>query len=78
MATTKKRLNITLDAETEKFISILAKRDNVPEATKAAELLREAIEIEEDKIWIEIAESRDTPAAEYISHEEIWKKYGIK
>lgn len=78
MATTKKRLNITLDKETQEFIAILAKRDAVPEATKAAQLLREAIEIEEDKIWLEIAESRDTPDAEYISEKEVWKKFGIK
>lgn len=78
MATTKKRLNITLDKETQEFIAILAKRDAVPEATKAAQLLREAIEIEEDKIWLEIAESRDTPDAKYISEKEVWKKFGIK
>ena len=72
MATTKKRINITLPPAEEKAISQLAKRDQVPEATKAAELLRLALQIEEDEVWDRIASERDTPDAKFISHEKAW------
>jgi len=74
MATTKKRINISVPADIEDTLIILAKRDAVPVATKAGELLREIIEIEEDSILSQVAESRDTKGAAFISHEEAWKK----
>ena len=72
MSTTKKRINISLSKELEKTIEKLAKRDEVPEATKASELLRLAIEIEEDAIWNEIAKERDTKSARFVSHKKAW------
>ncbi|MBI5414058.1 hypothetical protein HZA38_00900 [Candidatus Peregrinibacteria bacterium] len=72
MPTTKKRLNITLSPELEYTIALLAKRDHVPLATKATELLKTAIEIDEDDILIQIAEERDTKNAKFVSHEEAW------
>ena len=74
MATTKKRLNITLTPILEEAIHGLAIRDNVPEATKAAELLMKAIEMEEDAILLEIAEERGFDKDDYISSEEFWKE----
>ncbi len=71
MATTKKRINITMSPEMEETLTLLAQRDQVPEATKAAELLREAMEAEEDAVLARIAEERDTEDAEYISFEEV-------
>jgi len=73
MATTKKRLNVTLNTELEKAISKVAKRDNVPEATKAAELLEMAILIEEDIVWDIFAKKREKESKEYISHDTAWK-----
>ncbi len=73
MPTSKKRINISLPEELEEAVYYLAKRDKVPQATKIVELLKEAIEVEEDAIWAQIAEDRDTPDAEYLSHEEVWK-----
>lgn len=72
MATTKKRINISLPHEEELVIIKLAKRDQMPTATKAGELLRLAIEIEEDQVWDSIASKRDTKNAKFISHEEAW------
>lgn len=57
----------------EEAIKMLAKRDFVPEATKAAELLKHAIEIEEDVILMNLAKSRDTKGAEYVSKDDFWK-----
>lgn len=73
MPTSKKRLNVTLSDELEEAIRFLAKRDNVPEATKAAELLKLAIETDEDEVWNKIAEERDTEDAVFISSDEFWK-----
>ena len=72
MATSKKRLNISLPKDLEEAVYHLAKRDNVPQAAKIVELLNIAIEIEEDAIWEALVAERDTPAATYVSHEEMW------
>jgi predicted nucleic acid-binding protein len=72
MSTTKKRINISLSNELEKTIEKLAKRDEVPEATKASDLLRLAVEIEEDAVWDSIAKSRDTKDAKFLSHKKAW------
>lgn len=72
MATNKKRINITLSKDVEKMLAVLAKRDEVPRATKAAELISRAIEIEEDAIWDEIATKRSR-SGHYVSHEKAWK-----
>jgi len=72
MPTTKKRMNISLSTDVEKTIARLAKRDQVPEATKAVQLLRLALEIEGDAVWDRLASERDTSRAKFISHKEAW------
>jgi len=73
MPTTKKRINISLSPAMERALEILARRDAVPEATKAADLLRSALEIEEDDVWDKLASARDTRSARFISHKNAWK-----
>jgi hypothetical protein len=72
MPTLKKRLNMSLPADIEAALSVLAERDDVPQATKALHLLKLALEIEEDDVWNAIAEKRDTKNAQFISHEDAW------
>jgi len=72
MPTTKKRINITLSDEFEKVLELLARRDEVPVATKASELIKMAIEIDEADILTMVAEERDTKNAKYISHDKAW------
>lgn len=72
MATTKKRLNITLSPDLEEAISKVAKRDNVPEATKAAELLEMAILVEEDIVWDILAKNREKEDGKFINHDKAW------
>ncbi len=72
MATNKRRLNISLTKEVDRAISFLAKRDGVPQATKVSELLKRALEIEEDQVWDSIASSRDTKNAKFIDHKQVW------
>lgn len=73
MATTKTRLHISLSKAEEQFLTGLAKRDQVPRATKASQLVRMAMEIEEDFQLSKLAESRDVPGAPRMSHDEFWK-----
>jgi uncharacterized protein (DUF1778 family) len=73
MPTTNKRINITLQTDVDRALSRAARRDNVPEATKAAELLRIALEIEEDELLDNAAHIRDTKGATFVSHTEAWK-----
>lgn len=56
----------------EKALDMLAKRDRVPAATKATELLQLAIEIEEDQVWDAIASRRDKKNAKFVSREKVW------
>lgn len=74
MATLKKRLNITLPKETRLYLKKIALRDQVPEATKAAELLQMALEIEEDAFFAHAAEERLKKGGKFISHKEFWSK----
>ena len=73
MPTSKKRLNLTLPEDLEEMLIGFAKRDKMPVAAKAIELLKIAIEIEEDAVWAQLAAERDTPDAKFISHEDAWK-----
>jgi len=72
MPTLKKRLNMSLPKDIEEALSILSKRDHMPQAAKALHLIQLALEIEEDAVWNAIAESRDTKDAVFLSHEEAW------
>ncbi len=74
MATTKKRLNITLSPELEWALAKIAKRDNVPEATKASELLHSALLVEEDSVWSRLAGERYNQKSKHMSHKEAWGK----
>ena len=73
MATTKKRINISVSKELDTILGRLAKRDQMPQATKAEHLLIRALELEEDEILNLVAESRDRTGVKFISHEEVWR-----
>lgn len=72
MATNKKRINISVPKDLELILGELAGRDDVPVATKALELIKIGIEIDEDEIWDKLASERDTKDAKFISHKEFW------
>ena len=73
MVTTKPRLHISLSKTEEQFLATLAKRDQVPRATKASQLVRQAMEIEEDFALSQLAMKRDVLGAKWMSSEEFWK-----
>lgn len=56
----------------EVVLTKLARRDAVPRAAKAVELLRVAMELEEDIVLAKLADLRDTKDAKFLTHEEVW------
>lgn len=74
MPTAKKRLNITLPEETRVYLKQLALKENIPEATKAAELLQIALEIEEDAYFSKVADLRAKKSGKSLSHRTFWSK----
>lgn len=72
MPTTKQRINICVPPYLNTALKKLSRKENVPVATKALELLKNALEMEEDKIFNHIAAGRDTQTAKYITHDELW------
>lgn len=74
MPTSKKRLNITLNKDTALFLKKISLRDDVPQATKAAELLEYALELVEDEYFSKLAEKRDTAKTRFVSHDAFWSK----
>ncbi|MEK9180433.1 MAG: hypothetical protein AAB897_03405 [Patescibacteria group bacterium] len=73
MPTTKTRINVTLPPDVERVLSRVAVRDAVPAATKAAHLIRLALEIEEDEVWDALARKRESAKARFVSHRRAWK-----
>lgn len=72
MATTKKRINISLPDDVNEALKKLAERDNIPQATKAIHLIKIALEIDEDQVWDTLASDRDTKEAKFVSHKDAW------
>jgi predicted DNA-binding protein len=70
MATTKSRINISLPEEVKEALVELAKRDQMPAATKAEHLLEIGLELEEDQAWDKIASKRDTKDASFLTHSQ--------
>lgn len=78
MPTEKKRVNVSLSKPSYKALSYLAKRDDVPFATKASTLIEEALELEEDIALGYLARQREEKGRiSRLSHEEVWGKYGL-
>lgn len=69
----KKRINISVSKSVDTAVSRLAKRDQMPTATKVAHLLELALEIEEDEVLDSIAAKRDTSGAKFVSHALAWR-----
>ena len=74
MPTKKKRINVTLNKDTALFLKKIALRDEMPLATKVAQMIEVALEIEEDLFWSKVADERIKKMTGTISHEEFWSK----
>lgn len=75
MPTKKRRLNITLNKDAAFYVKKIALRDDVPEATKASQLIELALEIEEDMYLSKISDDiLEKSKGKTISHKEFWSK----
>jgi hypothetical protein len=70
---TKKRINISVTDEISDFLIKVANRDEMPVARKALDLIKKALEIEEDFVFEKLAGKRDVGNAKYLNHSEVWK-----
>ena len=68
----KKRIYISVSPRAHEALNALAAEKNTPVATTASQLLETALEIEEDKIWDEIASKREKANGKKYTHEEAW------
>ena len=57
------------------MLSRIAKRDKMPQATKAVNLLQTALEIEEDVVWDKVANERDKRNTRFVSHKQAWHRH---
>ncbi len=74
MPTSKTRINLTVPEDVERAVQILAKRDHSTLASKTLELLRRALEIEEDASLLRVVKVREKTAqrGQYLTHKEVW------
>jgi hypothetical protein len=70
---TNSRIHITLSREDKNIISKLAKRDNVLPAHKASDLVRLALELEEDRVLGNLAVSRLKTRHKGVSLKKAWQ-----
>lgn len=73
MSTIKPRINITADREVRGALKQIAKRDGVPIATKAAELIAIGLNLEEDIALATMADERSGFSGEFVAHGQAWK-----
>ena len=71
MSTVKTRINISVPEDVRSVLVSLAKRDQMPTATKAEHLIEIGIETQEDEYWDQIASNRDHKNARLYTHSEV-------
>lgn len=72
MSTIKSRLNISLPDDIKLALISVAKRDQMPAATKAVRLMEIGMEVEEDEIWDTLAANRDNKDNTFHTHSEVF------
>ncbi len=76
MPTSHPRINVALEEPLYRSVSQLAKKDGVSLSLKVRDLIREAMELQEDAYWEKIAEGRIRTFSprKALTHGEVWKK----
>jgi hypothetical protein len=74
MPTKNPRVNVVLEKPLFANVERLAKRDGVSLSLKVRDLVKEALEIEEDIALAQFAESRDKTFSrkKSLKHDEVW------
>lgn len=73
MPTAKHRINLSVPRDIDQALQRLAVRRDLSVATTALDLIKHALELDEDAVLQEIAESRDRRGVKYISHRSAWR-----
>lgn len=68
-----KRLLVSLDEDIFNEINYLAKLNKKSSSSIAQKLIVNSLELEEDKIFAELADERVSNTKKWISHDEAWK-----
>ena len=67
------RVNVVLEETLYKSVRMIAERDGVSMSTKSRDLIKEALEIQEDIALLQIVEDRDsTLDNNTLSHDDVW------
>jgi len=74
MPTKNPRVNVVLETPLYNSVEHLAKRDGVSLSLKVRDLIREALEMEEDVVLSALAEKRERTfsKAKSLKHDEVW------
>jgi len=75
MPTDHPRVNVVLEKPLYQSLSRMAKRDGVSLSLKARDLIREALELQEDIYWEKKAEKRAKTfhPKKALTHTQVWK-----
>jgi len=75
MPTKKPRLNVVLEPGLYKALGKFARGEGVSLSLMARDLIKEALEIHEDRYWDEAAREREKTFSykKALSHKELWK-----
>jgi hypothetical protein len=73
MSTAKSRIKISVPDDVKVALTRLAKRDQLPTATKAVRLIEMGLELDEDEIWDKIAANRDHKISKFHTHTEVFE-----
>ena len=74
MPTQNPRINLVLDTVLYQNVQLLAEKDNVSLSAKVRDLLKEALEIQEDIALSAFAEKREKSwdDSKAITHDDVW------
>ena len=74
MPTKNPRVNVVLETPLYNSVEHLAKRDGVSLSLKVRDLIREALEMEEDVALVVLAEKRERTFSKTkaLKHDEVW------
>ncbi len=73
MISTKYDIKLSLPAEVNKALKKLATRDKSDVASKTLELLKFALDLEEDEALLNMAKKREVKKVRLVSHTNAWK-----
>ncbi len=78
MPTKNPRVNVVLERPLYEALRRLARRDGASLSLKARDLLRDALEVYEDRVLDRIAEERERTfdPSRALSHSEVWQSVG--